>query len=259
MHHAVIDELPVWLSPSFQSVLPPLEEAWRADRGYFAVPSPDFTDTAQTQAGQNAAHTALTCEEFPSFLPLLWGALADWVLTQSDEPGFVCVAGMTAIRVELGADMPTDPEWAGHVLTEPLLGLASVGIARGVGVAGAASPMAWPGVADAIAAYGKTALEGAVAAFDWALKIQGPYAKTDYGPATGPFADALGEVPVVSKMAHLDPEETWDALAPGARVASEARQAGRVYAGALSLRGRGRVIGALDPNPLMRFRASQWR
>jgi len=259
MHPMVIDALPIWLSASFQSLIPLLEEVWRAERRHFAVPSPDFMAMAATEPGQKAQDAAQSCEDFPSFLPLLWGAMADWALAQTEEPGFVCIAGMSAIRVELGADIPTDRDWTGHGLTEPLLGLQSVGVARGIGLAGAVSPMAWPGVGDAVAAYTKTALDGAVAAFDWALKIQGPYAKTDYGPAGGDFGEALGEVPVVSKLDHLDPEETWDALAPGARAASEARQAGHVYAGALSLRGRGRVIGALDPNPLMRFRASQWR
>lgn len=259
MLHAVFDGLPVWLSPAFEPLLAQIEQVWRAERAGFAVPSPDFFENAQTEAGAAAVEAARACEEFPSFLPLLWGAIADWALAQADGPGFVSVGGMAAIRVERGGDIPADPEWAGHGLTEPLLGFRSVGIARGLGLAGAVSPMPWPGVADAVAAYARTALDGAVAAFDWALKVQGPYDKTDYGPAPGAFSEALGEVPVVTRLGHLDPEPTWDALGPGARAASAARQAGQVYAGALSLRGRGRVIGPLDPNPLMRFRASQWK
>ena len=54
-------------------------------------------------------------------------------------------------------------------------------------------------------------------------------------------------------------EAVFDALSRGARVASALKTGGHLRAAVLSLRGRGRVIGPMDGDRLLRFGVSDWR
>jgi len=58
---------------------------------------------------------------------------------------------------------------------------------------------------------------------------------------------------------ELTAEAVWDALGDGARVASSLRSAGHLKSAVLTFRGRGRAIGPLDGDRLLRFGVSNWR
>ncbi|GAA6154780.1 hypothetical protein NBRC116588_02530 [Pyruvatibacter sp. HU-CL02332] len=58
---------------------------------------------------------------------------------------------------------------------------------------------------------------------------------------------------------ELSPEVVWDALGDGARAASALRSAGYLKSAVLTFRGRGRAIGPIDGDRLLRFGVSSWR
>lgn len=66
-----------------------------------------------------------------------------------------------------------------------------------------------------------------------------------------------GAVPEVT--GEPSAEAVFDALGQGARVASALKAAGHLRGAVLSLRGRGRTIGPMDGDRLLRFGVSDWR
>ncbi len=58
---------------------------------------------------------------------------------------------------------------------------------------------------------------------------------------------------------ELSAEAVWDALGQGARVASALRAQGHLRGAAITLRGRGRIIGQIEGDRLLRFGVSSWR
>ncbi|WP_422003629.1 hypothetical protein [Pyruvatibacter mobilis] len=58
---------------------------------------------------------------------------------------------------------------------------------------------------------------------------------------------------------ELTAEAVWDALGEGARVASALRAGGHLKSAVLTFRGRGRAIGPIDGDRLLRFGVSSWR
>ena len=64
---------------------------------------------------------------------------------------------------------------------------------------------------------------------------------------------------VLAPEGELSAEVVWDVLSSGARAAAALRTAGHLRAAVLTFRGRGRVIGPLDGDRLLRFGVSSWR
>lgn len=67
------------------------------------------------------------------------------------------------------------------------------------------------------------------------------------------------EKSITRPAGELSPEVVWDVLGAGARVASALRAAGHLRGAVLTFRGRGRVIGPLEGDRLLRFGVSNWR
>ena len=67
------------------------------------------------------------------------------------------------------------------------------------------------------------------------------------------------EKSIVPPAGELSAEVVWDVLGAGARVASALRSAGHLRGAVLTFRGRGRVIGPLEGDRLLRFGVSNWR
>ena len=67
------------------------------------------------------------------------------------------------------------------------------------------------------------------------------------------------EAAVVPPVGEPTAEAVWDALAPGARAASALRSAGYLKSAVLTFRGRGRAIGPIEGDRLLRFGMSRWR
>ncbi len=76
------------------------------------------------------------------------------------------------------------------------------------------------------------------------------------GPATAE-ATALARMPVAA--VEEGPDSVWDRLAPIARRAQALTREGRLLAAALTFRGRGRLIGPITGDLLIRFGVSSWR
>jgi len=67
------------------------------------------------------------------------------------------------------------------------------------------------------------------------------------------------EKTITPPAGELSPEVVWDALGNGARAASALRAAGHLKSAVLTFRGRGRMIGPVDGDRLLRFGVSNWR
>ncbi len=109
----------------------------------------------------------------------------------------------------------------------------------------------------------------------WELagSLTGPL-QTSLAVATGPALDAAAvltplNAPAVTEAAALarlpvpalddGPDAIWDRLAHATRRAQSLMREGRLLAAALTFRGRGRIIGPLNGNLLLRFGVSAWR
>lgn len=92
--------------------------------------------------------------------------------------------------------------------------------------------------------------------------------------ATGPALDAAAvltplNAPAVTEAAALarlpvpaledGPDAIWDRLSHAARRTQTLMREGRILAAALTFKGRGRLIGSLNGNLLLRFGVSAWR
>ena len=71
------------------------------------------------------------------------------------------------------------------------------------------------------------------------------------------MAAALATLPVAAEGEGAD--AVWDRLAAGARRAAVLRNQKTLIAAAFAWRGRGRVVGPLNPDLLIRFWVSSWR
>jgi hypothetical protein len=72
------------------------------------------------------------------------------------------------------------------------------------------------------------------------------------------IADAM-PLPTIVTGQPLTADVIWDGLGAGARIAQRLRSQRLIDACALTARGRGRCIGALDAHLLVRFGVSEWR
>jgi hypothetical protein len=77
------------------------------------------------------------------------------------------------------------------------------------------------------------------------------------GEDVGHIASLLARTPVV--VAGQDSEAVWDHLAVVARTAKTLMAERQIIAVALTFRGRGRLIGPLNGDLLLRFGVSMWR
>ena len=76
---------------------------------------------------------------------------------------------------------------------------------------------------------------------------------------TRQFKQAFEKSDVSCSVGPMPADQIWEALSSGVRGALALRQARVVKAGVLTLKGRGRVIGPIDQNQLLRFGVSDWR
>ncbi len=71
------------------------------------------------------------------------------------------------------------------------------------------------------------------------------------------LADAM--MREVETLSGLTPEPIWDALSSGVRIAASARSSDGIKAAAITLHGRGRLVGPILPDRLIRFGVSEWK
>ncbi len=145
----------------------------------------------------------------------------------------------------------------------------------------AAKGLDWCAIADEgalhlILAEGQSLPHGAgdaSALWELARSLTGPV-QASLALATGPALDIAAvlsplNAPAVTEAAALarlpvpaledGPDAAWDRLAHAARRAQVLMREGRLHAAALTFKGRGRLIGPLNGNLLLRFGVSAWR
>ncbi len=168
----------------------------------------------------------------------------------------ISLGGQAAMRAKLPDPFLPDPSWLADPQLEALGAMGTIPAVRGMGLAGLISGWADGVLADGVVCFAKDAVTATQNAQQIGLAIVVGADRLTERPMT----DNLGhqhQVPAID--GHLDPDQTWDALAPAARLATQLRQDGVIKGAAIAVRGRGRLIGNVQPSALLRFRASDWR
>ncbi len=162
-----------------------------------------------------------------------------------------------------------------------LLASAETAITGVDGLAGAGNGLEWGVIAEgetlhlhlAAGAVLPPGIAAASRAWDLAASLVGPL-DVSLAVASGPAFDAAGAVTPLGGAAAAEAaafaalpvpvldegaEAIWDRLAHGARRAQALIREKRLVAAVLAFRGRGRLVGPVAGDLLMRFGVSAWR
>lgn len=175
-------------------------------------------------------------------LVALPGAVCDHVLAAMSEAGafetiVVSLGDAVAFDVRDGAALPAEGP-VSPVLGE-FLRVLGPGQRGGVALAGLGGTFPTSGAADRVAVHAKNAALAALAAAFI---------------ADGTTAPALGR-----EAGPPSPEAIWDGLAAGMKRARGLSEKRLLRACVLALKGRGRTLGPIDGDRLLRFGVSEWR
>ncbi len=175
---------------------------------------------------------------------VLRGAIVDDVLATmlNDHPfdsAFVVSGECGAFQIEMEGVLDVPAEARTGLWLEMVHGLRPGIVRGGIVSAGARFDEHPSGDADIVTLYGACATETALAATLVAESV---------------------EMNSAARQVSIPPvEEIWDALSKGARTLSRLRDQRLVRSGVLTLRGRGRLIGMISADRLLRFGVSDWR
>lgn len=223
------------------------------------------------KAGRLAIETANlfrdTCSpELPPLLAALPGAVCDTVLDvmlevarHSGGAEFIAVSLGDAVAFHQEPGIPL----SGDVDMPPVLGefLAALGegIQGGAAIGGVHSGTPTQGALDVAAIHSKSAaIAGFAAAIvaDAAAGVPGPAGQA---PKDRLIASAWAGRPVVTAAGLMEPDTLWQILSAAVRQASVLRDKRLLSAAALGAKGRGRTVGPVDGDRLLRFGVSEWR
>lgn len=205
---------------------------------------------------------ALPADSLPPVLAALPGAVCDTVLTAmrarcKKASLFVSLDGAGAVHRESGSAVP-------RLGLPPVLREFSAALGNelqgGVALGGLHVPAPTSGLADLVAVQTRgAALASFVAS---ALADATDVASVAREPAR--LRDRLFNIgwkgrQVTGGAGLVESEEVWQALSAGVRRASALREKRLLRAAALGLKGRGRTVGPVDGDRLLRFGVSEWR
>lgn len=238
-------ELPEGEATRVRQRLTALRAQHAADRQLFAKSDEAGTDVlAQTALGREVAsraHAVSGAAGAPPLLaPALDAALMDAALGESLEassPNRFGIAHDKSIAYVLAADaqFPDLPDMPDGMAFELLRSLdAPVALRGEVGGVAVVTASNWSASAEAVGVVARSACLAQLCA----TAIEKMVSRPD------------GE---------LSPEVVWDALGDGARAVSSLRSAGHLKSAVLTFRGRGRAIGPIEGDRLLRFGVSNWR
>ncbi|MEQ9145495.1 MAG: hypothetical protein RLO08_14170 [Parvibaculaceae bacterium] len=223
------------------------------------------------KAGRLAIETAslfrdiYSCE-LPPLLAALPGAVCDTVLETMLEAArnsggseFVAVSLGDAVAfyqepgVRLSGDVDMPP-----VLVEFLVALGE-GVQGGAALGGVRSGTPTQGGLDLVAVQSRSA---AVAGFAAAI-LADAGAGVPLPPGAAPkdrlLASAWEGRPVAAGAGLIDADAVWQVLSAAVRQATVLRDKRLLGAASLGVKGRGRTIGPVDGDRLLRFGVSEWR
>lgn len=238
-------ELPDGEGTRLRQRLTVLRAQHAADRQLFAQSDEAGTDVlAQTPVGRDVAANAHAVSNSsgstPLFAPALDAALMDVALAEALEvavPARFGIAQNKSIAYALGegAQFPDLPDIPDGMTFELLRSLdAPIALKGEVGGVAVVTASNWSASAEAVGVVARSAALAQLCA----TAIERMVSRPD------------GE---------LSPEVVWDALGDGARAASALRSAGYLKSAVLTFRGRGRAIGPVEGDRLLRFGVSSWR
>lgn len=210
-----------------------------------------------------AVREALPVDVLPPVLAALPGAVCDVVLAAMRErSGGVVMAvwldGVMALHqtAETTASAQTGLPPVLHEFSVAL----GAGLQGGVALGGIRSSTPTSGLADLVAVQARGAgFAGFVAA---ALADAAEVAGATREP--GRSRDKLLQMGwagrrVTGATGLIEPEAVWEALSAAVRRANVLRERRLLRAAALGLKGRGRTVGPVDGDRLLRFGVSEWR
>ncbi|MGB3811578.1 MAG: hypothetical protein WA943_15910 [Parvibaculum sp.] len=206
---------------------------------------------------------ALGASRMPPLLVALPGAVCDVVLTamRSASPldiGLVTLGDTLAFHLDAGAVMPALPAMP-HVIGEFVRALGS-GAEGGAALAGLGHFFPTAGVADGVVVQGKSAAVAAYLAASIADSMTLPATKHRRTRIADPLVARAWEGREIADAPGLiPPEEIWEALSKGMKRAAGLREKRLLRAAAFALKGRGRTLGPIDGDRLVRFGVSEWR
>jgi len=211
------------------------------------LPRSEVARTAM-EAARTAVHAGHSEHSISAARYALSGALADKVVSKMLDVGalsstYVVSGECGAFSIKMDAVLDVPSELRSALWLEVIHGLRPGIVQGGVAVAGARVSGKFAsgadGDADAVAVYARSGAEAALSAILVADSVQlSETAKRQTIPST---------------------EDIWDALSKGVRVLSPLREANLLRTGVLALRGRGRRIGTISEDRLLRFGVSEWR
>lgn len=175
----------------------------------------------------------------------LTGALADQALMamatseNSIAAAYVVSGECCALMVSGDADLDVPAASRGELWFEVARSLPRGAARGGIAVAGKRVPESADGDADAVAVYARSAAEAALSAVL--------------------VADSVVLSSVARHSLVPSPEDIWEALSRGVKALLPLRQANIVTGGILAFRGRGRLVGPVSGDGLLRFGVSDWR
>lgn len=196
------------------------------------------------EAARTAAHAGHPEHSVAAAQYAVVGALADQTARHMAEKtgltsAYVVSGECGSFNIGFDAVLDVPSEQRGALWLEMIRGLRPGAVKGGIAVAGRRVPGSADGDADLVAVYARSSVEAALSAILIADSVElSDRAKMQVIPAT---------------------EDIWDALSKGVRVLSPLRQANLVRTGVLALRGRGRCVGQIAENRLLRFGVSDWR
>lgn len=240
-----------------------MSDADLLSRGSFDILPRGSAARHALEAARAFTHT-LGAQTPPPLLVALPGAVCDEVLRAMRRVGKLSFAAATlgdalAFHVA-GVVLPSDLVSLPLVMGEFVQALGARIGEGGVALSGVNRHFPTSGVADLVAVQSDSAAQAALVAaslsdaMTWApakkssRRIADPLVARAYeGHAR---ADATGLMP---------PEDIWETLSKGVKRASACREKRQLHACAFGLKGRGRIVGPLGGDRLLRFGVSEWR
>lgn len=205
--------------------------------------------------------------QFPPVLAALPGAVCDVVLNgmldaaqQNGSVEFIVASlgDVASFHQEPGVAADTDS------CMQPVLGefvsALGAGIHGGAALGGSRSCVPTCGSLDIVAVQSKSASAAGLAAAIVA-DAAGDTIAVPRGPAPRDrlFAMAWRERSIAASAGLVEPELIWQALSASVRQATALRDKRLLRAAAFGFKGRGRTIGPVDGDRLLRFGVSEWR
>lgn len=203
----------------------------------------------------------------PPVVAALPGAVCDQVLEAMEVAGseaggcellIVSLGDAMAVKMARGATLPFMPQMP-PVLSEFITALGP-GFTGGAAMAGLRADFPTEGFADMVGVAGG----GAAEAGYMAVALSDAVYAAGVSISQEPLRDRVAAMSwegrkTVFQTGVMEPEAIWEALSAGVRRGSALREARLLRAAVIGLKGRGRTIGPVDGDKLLRFGVSEWR